>query len=124
MQRSTATAGTPSGATTPARTFSTGRCARCSATTCASRGRSSRPDRLRFDFSHFGPMTQEEIADVEDLVNAEVLAQRAGADLRDLARRRPRRTGAIAFFGDKYGERRARRRGRVTTRSSCAGART
>ena len=31
------------------------------------------PDRLRFDFSHFGPLSQDEIARVEDLVNSEVL---------------------------------------------------
>ena len=55
--RSTASAARPSGATTPRPTCCTPRCARCWATTCASRARWSRPDYLRFDFSHHGQPT-------------------------------------------------------------------
>ena len=61
------------------------------------------PDRLRFDFSHFGPMTEDEIYRVEDLVNAEVL--RNEPVLTDeTGREQAEQAGAIAFFGDKYGE--------------------
>ena len=41
------------------------------------------PDRLRFDFSHFAPVTPDEIRAIEDLANAEILDQRPGAPLRD-----------------------------------------
>ena len=61
------------------------------------------PDRLRFDFSHFGPMSQEEIARVEDLVNAEVLRNEP-VHVYETTRQEAERTGAMAFFGDKYGD--------------------
>ncbi|MBI3953142.1 MAG: alanine--tRNA ligase, partial [Chloroflexi bacterium] len=61
------------------------------------------PDRLRFDFSHLAPLSPEELRRVEELVNEKVLA-----DLRV----RPQETtyaqalaqGALAFFGEKYGD--------------------
>jgi alanyl-tRNA synthetase len=62
------------------------------------------PDRLRFDFSHFAPLTPEQIAAVEDLVDAEVLADRRVETL-ETSREEADALGAIAFFGDKYGER-------------------
>ncbi|MBV9041004.1 MAG: alanine--tRNA ligase [Acidimicrobiia bacterium] len=61
------------------------------------------PDRLRFDFSHYQPLTHEEIAQVEALANARVLANepvRAYETSKDEAEK----IGAIAFFGDKYGD--------------------
>ena len=61
------------------------------------------PDRLRFDFSHFGPMTEEEIARVEDLVNHEVLANEPVRTY-ETTRKEAEGAGAMAFFGEKYGE--------------------
>jgi alanyl-tRNA synthetase len=61
------------------------------------------PDRLRFDFSHFGPMSKEEIARVEDLVNHEVLRNEP-VHTYETTRKEAEGAGAIAFFGDKYGE--------------------
>ena len=61
------------------------------------------PDRLRFDFSHFGPMSEAEIARVEDLVNAEVLRNEPVRTY-ETTRKEAESAGAIAFFGDKYGE--------------------
>ena len=45
------------------------------------------PDRLRFDFSHHGQPTPEELEEVFDLANAAVLTDDAGGDHRDLAAR-------------------------------------
>jgi len=61
------------------------------------------PDRLRFDFRHYGPMSRAEIDRIEELVNEKlwanlpVLVEEMGLD-EALAR------GALAFFGDKYGD--------------------
>jgi alanyl-tRNA synthetase len=62
------------------------------------------PDRLRFDFSHFGPVTREELTRVEDLVNASVIGN-PPVVTDEMDRTDADRAGAIAFFGDKYGER-------------------
>ncbi len=62
------------------------------------------PDRLRFDFSHFDPVTPGQIADIEDLANAEVL-KNPGAEHPEVTRQEAEAMGAIAFFGDKYGDR-------------------
>jgi alanyl-tRNA synthetase len=61
------------------------------------------PDRLRFDFSHYGPMTPEEIVRVEDLVNDRILADEA-VQATVVPKAEADRMGAIAFFGDKYGD--------------------
>ncbi|HVX95054.1 MAG TPA: alanine--tRNA ligase [Polyangia bacterium] len=61
------------------------------------------PDRLRFDFSHFAPLTTEEKRKVEALVNARVRANVA-TDTQVLAIAEAKKAGAIAFFGEKYGE--------------------
>jgi len=61
------------------------------------------PDRLRFDFSHFGPLSEEEIARVEDLVNGEVLRNEP-VRVHETTRQQAEAAGAIAFFGEKYGE--------------------
>ena len=62
------------------------------------------PDRLRFDFSHFDPLTPGQIAEIEDLANAEVL-KNPGAEHPEVTREEAEGMGAIAFFGDKYGDR-------------------
>ena len=61
------------------------------------------PDRLRFDFSHFDPVTAEEVRRIEDLVNAQVLAN-PGTDHPEVTKTEAEEMGAIAFFGDKYGD--------------------
>ena len=61
------------------------------------------PDYLRFDFSHHSPATRDELKQVEALVNERVLANepvRAYTTSKDHAEQ----LGAIAFFGDKYGD--------------------
>ena len=61
------------------------------------------PDKLRFDFTHGAPLTPEEVRAVEDRVNAEILANspvRALTTTLDEARA----LGAMALFGEKYGD--------------------
>ncbi len=61
------------------------------------------PDRLRFDFSHYESVTPEQIAEIERLVNAETLRnERARAF--ETSKTEAEAMGAIAFFGDKYGD--------------------
>ena len=61
------------------------------------------PDRLRFDFSHFQPLTAAELAEIERRVNAEVRANHEG-EVRHMAMQEALDFGAIALFGEKYGE--------------------
>lgn len=61
------------------------------------------PDRLRFDFSHYEALNPEEIRQIEDMVAAEVLANHETSH-EEMALDRARELGAIAFFGDKYGD--------------------
>ena len=61
------------------------------------------PDRLRFDFSHYAALTLEEIAGVEDLVNDEILANDPCRHF-ETTMAQAQQLGAIAFFGDKYGD--------------------
>jgi len=61
------------------------------------------PDRLRFDFSHYEAMTPDEIAKVEDLANAETLANHPARHF-ETTKDYAEQIGAIAFFGDKYGD--------------------
>ncbi|MBS6161507.1 MAG: alanine--tRNA ligase [Firmicutes bacterium] len=61
------------------------------------------PDRLRFDFAHFQAMTAEELAKVEEMVNAEI--QAALPVVTDVMTiEEAKKTGAMALFGEKYGE--------------------
>jgi len=62
------------------------------------------PDRLRFDFSHYAPVGPRELRHVENRVNAEVLRD-ARVEKRVMGREEALAYGALAFFGDKYGER-------------------
>src|SRR5262249_9594677 len=62
------------------------------------------PDRLRFDFTHFAPMRPEERQKVEDLVNAEILLN-APAETIEAGFDEAKQLGAMALFGEKYGDR-------------------
>ena len=61
------------------------------------------PDRLRFDFSHYEALTGEQITAVEDLVNSELL-DNAPCRHYETSFDHARQIGAIAFFGEKYGD--------------------
>jgi alanyl-tRNA synthetase len=62
------------------------------------------PDRLRFDFTHFSPLTDREMDRIEELVNEQVWENRAlQIEVMDLDRALA--LGAMALFGEKYGER-------------------
>jgi alanyl-tRNA synthetase len=61
------------------------------------------PERLRFDFSHFAQVAPEELARIEGLVNAEVLANRE-ATTRVMSYDAAVESGAVALFGEKYGD--------------------
>lgn len=60
-------------------------------------------ERTRFDFAHTAPMTAEQIAKVEQIVNAEILAN-AGAKAEVMALDDAQKSGAMMLFGEKYGE--------------------
>jgi alanyl-tRNA synthetase len=60
-------------------------------------------ERTRFDFAHNEPMTEAQIAKVEVLVNAEILAN-AATQARVMAIDEAQKTGALMLFGEKYGE--------------------
>jgi alanyl-tRNA synthetase len=62
------------------------------------------PDHLRFDFSHFQKMTDEEIRQVERLVNADIRKNLSADEHRDIAMETAKVMGAIALFGEKYGD--------------------
>ena len=61
------------------------------------------PDRLRFDFSHKGKMTPEQTAQVEALVSEQVLAN-TQVQVRHMGREDALQAGAVALFGEKYGD--------------------
>ena len=61
------------------------------------------PDRLRFDFTHFSAMKPEEIASVERMVNEAVLEGFA-VDVKELPIAEAKSLGAMALFGEKYGD--------------------
>jgi alanyl-tRNA synthetase len=60
------------------------------------------PDRLRFDFAHYEPVTAEQLAEIENLVNAEIRAN-AAAETRVMSIEDAMASGAMALFGEKYG---------------------
>ena len=61
------------------------------------------PDRLRFDFAHFSPMTAEELAKVEQIVNDEIRAE-LPVVTKLMPIEEAKKTGAMALFGEKYGD--------------------
>ena len=61
------------------------------------------PDTVRFDFAHFSPMTAEEIAKVEAEVNANILAG-LSVVVREMPIDEAKKLGAMALFGEKYGD--------------------
>ncbi|MGC1860051.1 MAG: alanine--tRNA ligase [Methylocystis sp.] len=73
------------------------------------------PDRLRFDFTHPKPMTEEELAEVERLGN-EIVQGNAPVETRLMAQEEAIASGARALFGEKYGDEvRVVSMGRATT---------
>jgi alanyl-tRNA synthetase len=62
------------------------------------------PDKTRFDFSHHQAMTKEELQKVEDLVN-EKIAEALPVVTEEMTMEEAKKTGAMALFGEKYGDR-------------------
>ena len=61
------------------------------------------PDRLRFDFTHFSPVTPSEIIQIEEEVNAQIRVN-AGVNSEVMAADAAQEAGAMALFGEKYGD--------------------
>ncbi|MEK7286717.1 MAG: alanine--tRNA ligase [Nitrospirota bacterium] len=61
------------------------------------------PERLRFDFHHFAPLTQKEMDRVESCVNAQVL-EAVAVETKEMAVAEALSCGATALFGEKYGD--------------------
>lgn len=59
--------------------------------------------RLRFDFSHFEPITREQLTAIEDMVNAQIRAN-AEVETKLMSYDDATKTGAMALFGEKYGD--------------------
>ncbi|CAD7799450.1 Alanine--tRNA ligase [Chryseobacterium aquaeductus] len=62
------------------------------------------PDYLRFDFSHFSKMTEEELALIEEKVNAKIKENIALQEFRNIPIQEAIDKGAMALFGEKYGD--------------------
>lgn len=63
-----------------------------------------RPDYLRFDFSHFQKVSEEELATIEARVNAAIQANVSLEEFRNIPIEEAREMGAMALFGEKYGD--------------------
>ena len=61
------------------------------------------PERLRFDFAHYEPVTAEQLAEIESLVNAQIRSN-AMAETRVMSMDAAVESGAMALFGEKYGD--------------------
>lgn len=72
-------------------------------TTVQQKGSNITPERLRFDFTHTTKMTDEEKKKVEDIVNAQIKAALPVHRV-ELPKAEAEKTGALHFFGDKYGD--------------------
>jgi alanyl-tRNA synthetase len=68
------------------------------------RGSLVNSDYLRFDFSHFSKMTDEQIAEVEERVNARILGNLPLEESRNTPIDKAREAGAMMLFGEKYGD--------------------
>jgi alanyl-tRNA synthetase len=62
------------------------------------------PDRLRFDFAHFAPVTRDELREIERIVNAQIRENHV-VETRIMSLDDAKASGAMALFGEKYGER-------------------
>jgi alanyl-tRNA synthetase len=62
------------------------------------------PEHLRFDFSHFAKVTEDEIERIEAIVNGRIRANFALEEHRNIAIGRAKEMGAMALFGEKYGD--------------------
>ena len=62
------------------------------------------PDSLRFDFSHFQKVTDEQLREVEHLVNAKIRENVPLTEYRNMPIEKTKELGAIALFGEKYGD--------------------
>jgi alanyl-tRNA synthetase len=62
------------------------------------------PDRLRFDFTHFQKLSEEEIRDIEVLVNEQLRLNHPLIHHRNIPFEEAKKMGALMFFGDKYGD--------------------
>ncbi|MFO8002408.1 MAG: alanine--tRNA ligase [Marinilabilia sp.] len=62
------------------------------------------PDYLRFDFSHFQKLSPGELRQVERMVNADIRANTPADEHREVPMEKAREMGALAFFGEKYGD--------------------
>lgn len=62
------------------------------------------PDRLRFDFTHFSPVTADELQQITDLVNGEIL-KASNLTIQEMSMDEAKKLGAMALFGEKYGDR-------------------
>jgi alanyl-tRNA synthetase len=61
------------------------------------------PDRLRFDFTHHGPVAPERLAEIEEIVNREIL-EGVPVSIAEMPYQQAREAGAMALFGEKYGD--------------------
>ena len=61
------------------------------------------PDRLRFDFAHAGPVGESDLATIEEEINARI-RENAEVATEEMAYDDALKAGALAFFGDKYGD--------------------
>lgn len=62
-----------------------------------------RPDKLRFDFSHFEQVTQDDLVSIEKIVN-EKIWQGISVKIEEMAKSEAEKLGAMALFGEKYGD--------------------
>ena len=63
-----------------------------------------KPESLRFDFSHFQKVTEEELAEIESLVQSRILANLTCQEHRNMTISEAREAGAMMLFGEKYGD--------------------
>ncbi len=61
------------------------------------------PERLRFDFTHFSAITPEQLEAIENEVNGKIL-ENLPVDVREMAVEEAKKSGAMALFGEKYGD--------------------
>src|SRR5207247_5504872 len=66
-------------------------------------GSAVRPDKLRFDFTHGAPLDRDEVRDIEERVNAWIKASRPVRAM-EMERSEAEALGAMALFGEKYGD--------------------